>query len=125
MQHQGAAERRSLPRYDASGLSITLRVKGRLARLQGAVVDFNRHGMAVCLDQPIKKDKHCYITIHMAGEVMHEVVGIVHNCTALDHGFRCGVRFRPDSALQFDQDVVQAQLEALEGLFAHQLDETG
>ncbi len=125
MPHASAAERRSLPRYDASGLSITLRVKGRLARLHGSVVDFNRHGIAVCLDQPLKKDKQCFVTIHLAGEVMHDVVGVVHNCTAIPEGYRLGIQFRTESALQFDQDVVCAQLQALENLFRQPLAETG
>ena len=123
MPELGTAERRSLPRFDADGLSITLRVKGRIARLQGAVVDFNRHGVAVCLDQPIKKDKQCYLTIHLAGQVMHEIVGVVHNCTVLPDGYRLGIQFRTDSALQFDRDVVLAQLQALENLFRTSLAE--
>ncbi len=125
MNQLGTHERRSFPRYDASGLSISLRVKGRLSRLQGSIVDFNRHGVAVCLDQPLKKDCQCYVTLNLAGEVLHDIVGVVHNCTTLDYGYRCGIRFRPDSALQFDAETVQAQLQVLEDYFAGSLAETG
>ena len=118
MQHAGSAERRRHPRFDVSGLSVSLRIKGRLSRLQGSVLDFNRHGIAVCIDQPISKDKQCFISIHLAGSSLHDIVGVVHNCTTLPDGYRCGIQFRTESDLQFDQDAVHQQLDLLEQMFS-------
>jgi hypothetical protein len=32
----------------------------------------------------------------------------------MDEGFRCGIRFRTQSDLQFDREMVEAQLATLE-----------
>ena len=118
MQEISHADRRLQPRYDAAGLGITVRAKGRLARLRGMVLDFNQHGLAVFLDQPLGKHADVYLTLQIAARRIENIVGVVHNCTAFSEGYRCGIQFRTSSTLQFDQDLIQSTLAALEQQFA-------
>ncbi len=111
------AERRTRPRYDAAGLSILVRAKGRLARLRGMVLNFNQHGLAVFLDQPLTKHSLVFMTLQISTRRIEEVVGVVHNCTAFAEGYRCGIQFRTDSSMQFDQDLVRERLATLEASF--------
>jgi hypothetical protein len=45
---------------------------------------------------------------------LERIIGVVHNCLPMASGFRCGIRFRTQSTLQFDRMVIEGQLEALE-----------
>ncbi|MCP5180282.1 MAG: PilZ domain-containing protein [Pseudomonadales bacterium] len=100
-------------------MSVSLRTKGRLSRLRGVVLDFNRHGIAIFLDQPVARRGEVMLTIHGTQAAFeHEVVGVVHNCTAYAEGYRCGIQFRTDSARQFDPDAVRSALAQLERSFA-------
>lgn len=117
MPYFALAERRTTPRYDSDGMMVGVRRKGRLALLQGPAHDFNRHGLALVLDQPLPKDATVYVSLH-AGEVkLDNIIGVVHNCIALEQGYRCGIQFRTYSDLQFDQDVTSASLTELEARF--------
>ena len=120
MSNPEYAERRTKPRYDAAGLGILVRAKGRIARLRGMVLNFNQHGLAVFLDQPLPKHALVFMTLQMAMANRHieEIVGVVHNCTAFSEGYRCGIQFRTDSSMQFDQDSVRETLAMLEASFA-------
>ena len=113
-------DRRNLDRVPAHGLVAIVRRKGRITRLQGAVVDFNRHGMAMVLDQPLPKDSTVIIAIAGAGQRLENLIGVVHNCTSSSDGFRCGIQFRTRSDLQHDCNEVEAQLIELETILASQ-----
>ena len=112
------AERRNLPRLDARGLAITARARGRLARLRGMVLDFNRHGLAEFLDQPLGKNHPVYLHLRAGSRQVRDLIGVVHNCTAFAEGYRCGIQFRTESAMQPDQDQVRETLAMLEQEFA-------
>lgn len=118
MSNPEHAERRTKPRYDAAGLGIMVRAKGRMVRLRGMVLNFNQHGLAVFLDQPLPKHALVFLTLRMASRHIEEIVGVVHNCTAFSEGYRCGIQFRTDSSMQFDQDMVREALAVLEASFA-------
>ena len=81
--------------------------RGRAARLQ-------RHGLAVRFDRPLPKDKLVFLSMHSTDLHLDQVIGIVHNCFAQDDGYRCGIRFRTQSALQFDRELVEGALLEIE-----------
>lgn len=112
------AERRTTPRFEAKGLAITVRAKGRLARLTGMVLDFNRHGIAVFLDQPLTKHHPVFVNLHAGSRHLRDLIGVVHNCTAFAEGYRCGIQFRTESIMQLDPDLVRETLEVLEREFS-------
>ena len=116
----GSPDRRSTDRVPAHGLIAVIRRKGRITRLQGAVADFNRHGMAMVLDQPLPKDTTIIISLTGAGQRLDNLIGVVHNCISADHGFRCGIQFRTRSGLQHDCNEVEAQLATLESVLVDQ-----
>lgn len=118
MSNPEYAERRTKPRHDAAGLSILVRAKGRLVGLRGMVLNFNQHGLGVFLDQPLPKHSLVFMTLQSSTRRLDEIVGVVHNCTAFAEGYRCGIQFRTDSSMQFDQDLVRATLATLEASFA-------
>lgn len=114
MPYFALAERRSGPRYPTDGLMVSVRKKGRLAQLQGIAQDFNRHGVAVQIDQPIGKDTEIFVTL-ASGEIhIQNVAGIVHNCVAVKTGYRCGIQFRTASRRQADQHAINKRLCLLE-----------
>lgn len=112
------SERRTQPRYDATGLAVSVRAKGRLARLRGMVLDFNRHGLAVFLDQPLTKHLQVFLHLRAGSRQVQDLIGVVHNCTAFAEGYRCGIQFRTDSVMQLDPDEVRDLLQNLEAEFA-------
>ena len=118
MSNPEYAERRTKPRYDVAGLDILVHTQGRLARLRGMVLNFNQHGLAVFLYQPLPKHALVFQTLQMASRHIGEIIGVVHNCTAFSEGYRCGIQFRTDSSMQFDQDMVREALALLEARFA-------
>ena len=111
------ADRRNRRRLEADGLLISLRRKGRLGRLTGMALDYNRHGVGLVLDQPLPKDATVYLSITGRNVHVNNVIGIVHNCISHELGFRCGIQFRTTSGLQSDQQSIQAQLISLESVF--------
>ena len=116
------AERRLEPRFPTDDLVVGVRVKGRLARLEGVAIDFNRHGLALVLDQPIRKDATVYIDLNNGDTHLDHVVGVVHNCTSLEFGYRAGVQFRTQCALQHDQASIEQTLTILESRFKARLE---
>ncbi len=120
MRTIAVTDRRATPRSPAEGLLVIVRRKGRLARLQGLAVDFNRHGLGLVLDQPLPKDATVFVSLLGAGHRLDNVIGIVHNCSSQKNGYRCGVQFRTGSQLQEDQGQVERVLAELEGRFAGQ-----
>jgi hypothetical protein len=91
-----------------------VRLKGQLARVPVEVIDFNRHGLAIRCTRPLPKDSLVFLSLNAGEQVLDRVVGVVHNCLGMDEGFRCGIRFRTQSDLQFDREMVEAQLATLE-----------
>lgn len=112
------SERRGSPRQPTEGILALVRRKGRLARLQGLAVDFNRFGMGLVLDQPIPKDTTVFLSLLGAGRRVDNVIGIVHNCSSQKNGYRCGVQFRTQSELQQDRCSVEQDLIELESLLS-------
>lgn len=111
------AERRSKPRFNTDGLVVSVRRKGRLGRLEGMAQDFNRHGLAMIVDQPLPKDATVYVTLTGGDLKLDNVIGVVHNCIGLQQGYRCGIQFRTCSELQLDQEMTEQELSTLEARF--------
>lgn len=111
------AERRSKPRYPTDGLLVSVRRKGRLGLLEGLAQDFNRHGVALLVDQPLRKDTKLYVSLISGDMKVDNVIGIVHNCIALTDGYRCGIQFRTNSELQLDKEMTAHALVILEARF--------
>ena len=106
--------RRKSPRHEADALQVTIRRKGRLGRLTGMAIDYNRHGLAVLLDQPLSKDATVYLSLSTAQAKVDNVIGVVHNCIGQELGYRCGIQFRTASPLQSDRNAIEEQLTLLE-----------
>ncbi len=117
MAHSVLAERRALPRLPAEGMLVRVRRKGRIGRLEGIARDYNRHGIGLVLDQPLPKDATVYISMVCGDDRLENVIGIVHNCLALDGGYRCGIQFRTTSHLQMDRCAIELALTQLERAF--------
>jgi hypothetical protein len=117
MPQPALAERRSKPRYPTDGLLVWVRKKGRLGHLEGLAQDFNRHGLAMLIDQPLPKDATVYVSLFNDEIKLDNVIGIVHNCTGLADGYRCGIQFRTYSELQLDKAPTERVLAILEARF--------
>jgi hypothetical protein len=116
MPYFALAERRLKERYPADGLVVSVRKKGGLLNLQALATDFNRHGIALLLNQALAKDSKVYISLGFGDTQIQNVVGIVHNCVALQAGYRCGIQFR--TAQQTEQMETNVRLQMLEDQFA-------
>ena len=120
MPNFALAERRSKPRFPSDGLLVHVRRKGRLGQLEGLAQDFNRFGVAIVVDQPLPKDALVFITLCSGALKLDNVIGVVHNCTAVTGGYRCGIQFRTDSELQMDPVMTEQELTILETRFKTQ-----
>jgi hypothetical protein len=108
-------ERRMLVRFPVTGMSVSVAVRYRLGTHQGDVVDFNRFGVTIQLPRAIPLNKPLFVTLKYKGLHPEAIVGTAHNIRCLDVGvYRCGIRFRTDSALQLDRDEVVRALLAVE-----------
>jgi PilZ domain-containing protein len=117
MPYFALAERRLKARYPTDGLVVSVRKKGGLLHLQGLAADFNRHGIALLLNQALSKDSKVFISLVYGDIQVHNVVGIVHNCVALKDGYRCGIQFRTASNQQMEQTETNLCLRKLEAQF--------
>ncbi|MEM7099775.1 MAG: hypothetical protein AAF541_16020 [Pseudomonadota bacterium] len=117
MANLAIAERRSNTRYPSQGLFVGIRRKGRLHKLDASAQDFNKFGVAVLLDQPLPKDCTVYLTVASGDLKIDNLIGVVHNCISQRNGYRCGIQFRTQSNLQFDQEQVECTLRQLEARF--------
>lgn len=106
-------ERRTLPRFTGN-MKVSLRQRGRIARIHSTVVDFNRFGIALLTRDPLEKSKPVFLTLECGGVQLDNVVGVVHNCITQEDGYRCGIQFRTRSTLQFDKNLVEHTLHQLE-----------
>jgi hypothetical protein len=112
-------ERRTLVRFPVTGMSVSIAVRYRLGTHQGEVVDFNRYGVTIELQRPVPLNKPLFVSLKYAGLHPEAIVATAHNCRRLRLGvYRCGIRFRTDSALQLDRDEVVVSLSALEASLA-------
>lgn len=118
MQPESLHDRRSDPRYLGLRLCAHLRLKGQLGRLPVEVLDFNRHGLAVRSERALPKDGIVFLSLDDGEQILERVIGVVHNCLEQDGGYRCGIRFRTQSSLQFDREFVERRLRALERTLA-------
>ena len=109
-----SAERRALPRLEGQQISAFVRQKGSFSRLSVQVLDFNRHGAAVQLHTPLSREQVVFLTLKLGSMQLERIIGVVHNCLDLKDGYRCGIRFRTQSELQFDKAATEDQLAALE-----------
>jgi hypothetical protein len=107
-------ERRALPRLEGQEISAFVRLKGRFSRLSVDVLDFNRHGAAIRLHMPLPQEQVVFLTLKHGSTHLERIIGVVHNCLDLESGYRCGIRFRTQSELQFDKAVIENQLATLE-----------
>jgi len=114
MLNEDFNERRAHPRYNAHDLIVHVRKVGRWVSLEGISVDFNRHGLALLIDQPLAQNTRVFVSLARGSLVIRDIVGIVHNCMGHAGGFRCGIRFRTDSNRQFDAETVNQRLTNLE-----------
>ncbi len=110
-------ERRNSTRLEVDGLIVSVRRKGRLAKLIGMAVDFNRYGVAIITDQPLPIEAVVYLSLNGWCGHVDNVVGVVHNCSGQQTGYRCGIRFRTGSQFQNEPCEVEQQLTALEEKF--------
>ena len=117
MPDQDLAERRHQPRYPSDGLMVYVRKKGRFAQLEGLATDFNRHGLALVIDQPLPKDALVYVSLASGDLRVTDVLGVVHNCCSCPGGYRCGIQFRTNSDLQLDQALTEQELCILEARY--------
>jgi hypothetical protein len=112
-------ERRTLVRFPVTGMSASVAVRYRLGTHQGNVVDFNRHGITIELPRAIPLNKPLFVTLKYEGLHPEAIVGTAHTCRIWRVGiYRCGIRFRTDSALQLDRDEVMRGLVAAETALA-------
>ncbi len=111
---QPTRERRALPRYAGGEISAYVRRKGSFGRLSVEIVDFNRHGAAIQLHQPLPAEQVVYLTLRHGMTQLERIIGVVHNCVNVASGFRCGIRFRTQSDQQFDRLMIEGQLAELE-----------
>ena len=111
---QKPTERRALPRLAGQQISAFLRLKGSFSRLSVEILDFNRHGAAIQLHTPLPREQIVFLTLKHGSTRLERIIGVVHNCLDLKSGYRCGIRFRTQSELQFDKTAVEDQLASLE-----------
>lgn len=108
-------ERRALPRLDGRAISAFVRLKGTFSRQSVEILDFNRHGAAIHLHTPLPNEQVVFLTLKHGSTQLERIIGVVHNCLDTQAGYRCGIRFRTQSELQFDKAVTEDQLARLEG----------
>ena len=113
-----STERRTFPRFTGEDMQVALRQRGRISRTSTTVVDFNRFGVAVLLDEPLAKEKQVFLSLRCGEVRLDNIIGVVHNCIARGDQYRCGIQFRTQSSLQFDRNLVENTLLQLESGFA-------
>lgn len=62
---------------------------------------------------PLAKHRTVFVSISRGALAVENLVGVVHNCTEHELGYRLGVRFRAESELQLDRPAAMANLAAL------------
>ncbi len=117
MANFALAERRRKARFSTDSLVVAVRRKGTINKLIGVAINFNRHGVAIVLDQPLPKECTVFLSLLSGDTEVDNVIGVVHNCIAQDNGYRCGIQFRTQSSMQFDQEFVEGRLRLLESRF--------
>ncbi len=107
-------DRRELPRIRTDEIEVDVRPQGRLVRLRAQAVDFNRYGVAVLTDVPLKLQKTVYISLRCGDLRLDNLAGVVHNCCPQEHSYRSGIQFRIHAELKTDRPQVEALLTSLD-----------
>lgn len=112
------ADRRDVPRLTLRDADLTLRLPGQLGRQPATLIDFNRHGLAVCLAGPISpfmpRTTRVHVSLRLHGLIVEDVVAAVHNAVPIRDGLRLGLRFRTEDPEQLDAPLIAATLGAME-----------
>jgi hypothetical protein len=113
-------ERRSLTRFPVADMTVSISMRFRIGSYQGTVIDFNRHGITIELPHSLPMNKPLFVNLGYPRLDNETIIATAHNCHSLDGGrrYRCGIRFRTDSHLQLDRDVVESALRAVESELA-------
>lgn len=61
----------------------------------------------------LAKHRTVFLSLRQGNLAVENLVGVVHNCTAHERGYRLGIRFRTESELQLDPAQVVAHLHDL------------
>jgi hypothetical protein len=87
-------ERRLYHRYDGSSLTIKLKDNDEIdSEVIQSILDFNRHGMALCTNQSYKiGDTLDFILSDQTGNHL-DITGFICNRAPVPEGFRYGFRF--------------------------------
>ena len=115
------ADRRSRVRNACDGLAVTLRVRGQWFTRPAVALDFSREGIALLWPNSLAKQRTVFLSLRQGELAIENLVGVVHNCTPHERGYRLGIRFRTDSELQLDSGLVA---EHLQGLYEQMLGPT-
>lgn len=62
---------------------------------------------------PLVKDRFVFLTLALGAQSVEDVVGVVHNCTPHEDGYRLGIRFRLESQLQLDAPLVRQSVQRI------------
>ena len=66
------------------------------------------------IDQPLVKESVVLVALILGESRITNVVGVVHNCIAVEQGYRCGIQFRTGSSAQLDRQLIEQELMILE-----------
>ncbi len=114
------ADRRAIPRLAESSVRVTLRVPGQLGTSSGQLIDFNRHGLAVCLAGPSKlltpKVSLLTVSLRVGDYQIRNAQAVVHNRLQTPDGLRLGIRFRVETSGQLDAGSIAQTLVSIESL---------
>ena len=112
------ADRRDIPRLAHNNVRVTLRVPGQIGSCSGTLIDFNRHGLAVCLAGPSNilhpRRNRIAVSFRVDELAARNVNATIHNRTRIRTGLRLGIRFRLDEDGQFDSQQTRRLLQDIE-----------
>ncbi|MDP6377263.1 MAG: hypothetical protein QF921_10125 [Pseudomonadales bacterium] len=66
------------------------------------------------MPRALPKESQLRPDLSLGKRQLKDIIGVVHNCVAREHGFRCGIQFRTDSSNQLDPVGIESELLALE-----------
>jgi hypothetical protein len=119
------ADRRAIPRFNASTIRVNVRIPGKLGTSSGRLIDFNRYGLAVCLAGSsaliTAKTSLVALSFNVGRFHVHNALGVIHNRYRLQAGERLGIRFRVDAPSQLDAAAMRHTLSELEQALQNQM----
>lgn len=54
-----------------------------------------------------------FLNLALGSHTVEDLVGVVHNCTAHEEGYRLGILFRIESKLQLDAPLIRQLVERM------------